>query len=205
MPSALVTHRLTLWISMFALVLSACSAPAPTPAAPQPTTPPAGAAPTTAAPALSGSPIKVGVLDDVTGIGAIEGALMRISVDLVVQQTNASGGINGHPLQVIYADPKGDATQAMQSVTQMAEQGDVDALACGSLRPDCLACQGLAYKLQMVYVAVNVCASDLFSTKSCSKYSFRVYPAGRQTSDPAFTYLVKTFGNKWGIIYPDYA
>jgi branched-chain amino acid transport system substrate-binding protein len=32
-----------------------------------------------------------------------------------------------------------------------------------------------------------------------------VYPAGRQTSDPAVAYEVKTFGSKWGIIYPDYA
>ena len=60
-------------------------------AAPAPTTAPAAAAPT-------GSPIKVGVLDDVTGIGAIEGALMRISIELAVQETNTTGGINGHPL-----------------------------------------------------------------------------------------------------------
>src|SRR5207249_964355 len=82
-----------------------------------------------------GAAIKVGVLDDVTGVGAIEGALMRISVELVVQQTNSSGGINGHPLQVIYADPKGDATQALQSATQLAQQDNVDVLAGGIFSP----------------------------------------------------------------------
>ena len=81
------------------------------------------------------SPIKVGVLDDITGVGAIEGALLRISTDLVVEQTNASGGINGHPLQVIYADPKGDATQALQLGTQLVQQDDVDVLTGGDLQP----------------------------------------------------------------------
>ena len=74
-------------------------------ASPRPLRPAAAAAPPT------GTPIKVGVMDDVTGVGAIEGALMRISTDLVVQRTNASGGINGHPVQVTYVDPKGDATR----------------------------------------------------------------------------------------------
>ena len=200
-----MTQRLAFWLSGFALVLTACTTPSPTPAA-APTTAPAAAGQATTAPAApTGSPIKVGVLDDVTGIGAIEGALMRISVDLVVQQANASGGVNGHPLQVIYADPKGDATQALQSATQLAQQDNVDVLAGGIFSPECLGVQGLAEKLQLAYVAVNGCASDLFTSKSCSKYSFRVYPAGRQTSDPAFTYLVKTYGTKWAIIYPDYA
>jgi branched-chain amino acid transport system substrate-binding protein len=198
-----MAQQISVWLSALAVLLGACTAPAPTPAA-APTQPAAaGQATTVAAPA--GAPIKVGVLDDVTGIGAIEGALMRISVELVVQQTNSTGGINGHPLQVVYADPKGDATQALQLATQLAQQDNVDVLAGGIFSPECLGVQGLAEKLQMVYIAVNGCASDLFTAKSCNKYSFRVYPAGRQTSDPTFEYLVKTFGTKWGIIYPDYA
>src|SRR5437660_1346058 len=98
MPAAFVTHRLAFLTSALVLTLAACTAPASTPPpAAAPTTAPAaaGGAATAAPAAPTGSPIKVGVMDDVTGIGAIEGALLRISVDLVVQQTNASGGING--------------------------------------------------------------------------------------------------------------
>src|SRR5215510_834182 len=191
-----MSHRLVFGLIGLSMALAACNVPSPTPAAAPTSAPAAAGQPATAA-APTGTPVKVGVLDDVTGIGAIEGALMRISVDLVVQQTNASGGVNGHPLQVIYADPKGDATQALQSATQLAQQDNVDVLAGGIFSPECLGVQGLAEKLQLAYVAVNGCASDLFTSKSCSKYSFRVYPAGRQTSDPAFTYLVKTYGTKW--------
>ncbi|HEX8967674.1 MAG TPA: ABC transporter substrate-binding protein, partial [Chloroflexota bacterium] len=163
------------------------------------------AAPAAAAAPPTGTPIKVGVMDDVTGVGAIEGALMRISTDLAVQRTNASGGINGHPLQVVYADPKGDATQAINLATQLAQQDNVDVLAGGLFSPECLGVSTLAAKLQMVYISTNGCASDVLTSKQCDKYTFRVYPVGRQTGDPAIKYEVNTFGKKWGIIYPDYA
>jgi branched-chain amino acid transport system substrate-binding protein len=144
-------------------------------------------------------------MDDVTGVGAIEGALMRVSTDLVVQRTNASGGINGRPLEVIYVDPKGDATQAINLATQLAQQDNVDVLAGGLFSPECLGVSSLAAKLQMVYLPTNGCASDVLTAKSCDKYTFRVYPVGIQTDTPRVKYEVETFGNKWGIIYPDYA
>src|SRR3984893_18255206 len=139
-----------LFLGSIAWVLAACSTPAATP--PAPTSPAAAvsAAPKpSAAVAGSTSPIKVGVMDDVTGVGAIEGALMRISTDLVVQRTNASGGINGHPLEVTYVDPKGDATQAINLATQLAQQDNVDVLAGGLFSPECIGVSGLAAQLPM--------------------------------------------------------
>ena len=144
-------------------------------------------------------------MDDVTGVGAIEGALMRISTDLVVQRTNASGGINGHPLKIEYVDPKGDATQAINLSTQLAQQDNVDVLAGGLFSPECIGVSGLAEKLQLVYVSTNGCASDVLTSKQCNKYTFRVYPVGRQTFDTTTKFEVQNFGTKWGIIYPDYA
>ena len=144
-------------------------------------------------------------MDDVTGVGAIEGALMRISTDLVVQRTNASGGINGHPLQVVYVDPKGDATQALNLATQLAQQDNVDVLAGGLFSPECLGVSGLAAQLKLVYISTNGCASDVLTSKQCDKYTFRVYPVGNQTFGPTTKWEVQNLGTKWGIIYPDYA
>ncbi|HZR98886.1 MAG TPA: ABC transporter substrate-binding protein [Chloroflexota bacterium] len=193
------THLGAAFLVMWGLVLGACAPAAPA-NAPSGAAQPAGQAAQT--PNLS--PIKVGVLDDITGVGAIEGALLRISTDLVVEQTNSSGGINGHPLQVVYADPKGDATQALQLGTQLVQQDDVDVLAGGIFSPECLGLQGLAPKVGLVYVPLNGCANEQFSTQFCNHYSFRVFPAGRQLDDPLVAYEVKNFGKNWAIIYPDY-
>ena len=90
--------------------------------------------------------------------------------------------------------------------TQLAQQDNVDVLAGGLFSPECLGVQSLAAKLQMVYVPLNGCASDVLTTKSCDKYTFRVFPVGRSDERPdGRATEVKTFGTKWGIIYPDYA
>ena len=197
---SLLLHAAVASIVLWVWVVAACAAPTPAGQAPASGSAPAGAS----AAQVSGSPIKVGVLDDITGVGAIEGALMRISTELVVEQTNATGGINGRPLQVVYADPKGDATQALQLGTQLAQQDDVDVLAGGIFSPECLGLQGLAPKLGIVYLPLNGCANEQFSTQSCNRYTFRVFPAGRQIEDPTTAYEVKNFGTNWAIIYPDY-
>ena len=197
--------RVAVWLGGIAWVVAACSSPAATPPPAAGGQPPAATSGAANAAAPTGSPIKIGVMDDITGVGAIEGALMRISTELAVQRANASGGINGHPVQVTYVDPKGDANNALQLATQLAQQDNVDVLAGGLFSPECLGVQSLAAKLQIVYLPLNGCASDQLTVKSCDKYTFRVYPAGRQTSDPAIGYQVKTFGAKWAIIYPDYA
>jgi branched-chain amino acid transport system substrate-binding protein len=192
-------HLAAVSLVVWALIAAACAPAAPSGAASGAAKPAGQAA---QPPTLS--PIKVGVLDDITGVGAIEGALLRISTDLAVEQTNSTGGINGHPIQVIYADPKGDATQALQLATQLVQQDDVDVLAGGIFSPECLGVQGLAAKVGLVYLPLNGCANEQFSTQFCNRYAFRVFPAGRQLDDPLVAYEVKNFGDKWAIIYPDY-
>jgi ABC-type branched-subunit amino acid transport system substrate-binding protein len=153
----------------------------------------------------SASPIKIGVLDDVTGPVAIEGALMRINTDLVVDQINSPGGINGRPVEAVYVDPKGDPTQAVQLATQLAQQDNVDVLTGAILSSECTAVQALAPQFGIVYMASSGCATDTYSTQSCNKYSFRLTPGGKQLIDAATQAEVKLFGTHWGIIYADYA
>ncbi|HUZ78228.1 MAG TPA: ABC transporter substrate-binding protein, partial [Chloroflexota bacterium] len=91
--------------------------------------------------AATGTPIKIGVLDDLTGGGSIEGAEQKINVDLAVAQINAAGGINGHPLATTIVDSKGDAATAAQMATQLAQQDKVDVLVGGVYSAECLGVQ----------------------------------------------------------------
>src|SRR5690242_3800552 len=138
------------------LLVAGCStshAPAPTS---QPTS---SASMASSGTDLTGSPIKIGVLDDLTGTGAIEGSLLHIGVDMVVDQINSTGGINGHPVQTEFVDPRADATQSIQLATQLVQQDNVDLLVGGGFSPECLAVQDLAQKLQVVYVPADACAT----------------------------------------------
>ena len=200
-------------LGALACMLAGCAAPPSQPPASSTSASPTTASLTSASPTSASStgapagasPIKLGVLDDVTGPSANQGVLMRIDVDLVADEINSSGGINGHPLQVVYADPRNDPAQAVQLATQLVQQDGVDVLAGTILSPECQGVSALAAKLQIVYLPLLACATDQLTAKDCSRYTFRVYPVGNQTADPAAQYEVQHVGPNWGMIYPDYA
>jgi ABC-type branched-subunit amino acid transport system substrate-binding protein len=181
---------------------TACSSTPPA----APTTPPKPAAPTAAVAApASGTPIKLGVLADISPAFANQGAMMRIMTDYAVSRINAEGGINGRPLQALYVDPKGDPGQVVQLATQLVQQDNVDVLVGAVSSAECLAVQGLASKLQIVYMTSTGCATDDLTAKSCDKYTFRPGLSGAQNSDPLAALLVKAYGPNWAILYQDYA
>jgi branched-chain amino acid transport system substrate-binding protein len=153
----------------------------------------------------TGTPIKLGVLADISAAFANQGSMMRIMTEYAVQRINAEGGINGRPLQVLYADPKGDPNQAVQFASQFIQQDNVDVVIGAVSSAECLAVQDLVAKVQTVYVTSTGCASDELTSKFCNKYTFRTGPQGIQTSDPLAAYLVKNYGPNWSIIYQDYA
>jgi len=152
--------------------------------------------------AATGTPIKIGVLDDLTGGGSIEGAEQKINVDLAVAQINAAGGINGHPLATTIVDSKGDAATAAQMATQLAQQDKVDVLVGGVYSAECLGVQKEISTLGIVYMPLNACANEPFTSTACNNLTFRVFPVGKQTIDPGIGYLVKSYGKKWAIMVP---
>jgi ABC-type branched-subunit amino acid transport system substrate-binding protein len=153
----------------------------------------------------NGSPITIGVLDDQAPLTAVEGAEMRVNTDLAVAQINSSGGIHGHKVNVVYADPQADPTKAVALAQQLVQQNNVDVLVGAVLSSECLGVETLAARLQTVYVSSTGCAAEAFTSAQCNQYSFRTTPQGRQVNIPLSQYIVDTYGKNWAIIYPDYA
>jgi ABC-type branched-subunit amino acid transport system substrate-binding protein len=212
-----IAHALPVLLT--AALLGACSAPAAAPAptsaaatappaaitAPAAATAPAATGAAASAGQPTGTPIKIGYLADANGTSAPIAAGMHLGTDLAVEQLNAAGGINGHPVQVTYVDPQSDPTQASQMATQLVQTDKVDVLMGAVLSSECLVVQQLALKLQVVYLPTFGCAAEEFSTQSCNRYSFRFEPVGSQQLAPLVDYIVKTYGTKFAMTYSDYA
>ncbi len=160
---------------------------------------------TTTSQEATGSPITIGVLADQAPSTAVEGAEMRVNTDLAVAQINASGGIHGHKVSTVYADPQGDPSKAVTLAQQLVQQNNVDVLVGAVLSSECLGVENLVARLQVVYVSSTGCAAEAFTSQQCNQYSFRITPQGRQVNIPLSSYIVNTYGKKWAIIYPDYA
>ena len=130
---------------------------------------------------------------------------MRVNTDLAIARINASGGIHGHKLEAVYADPKAMPDEAVTLAQQLVQQQNVDVLVGGVLSSECLGVENLVARLQVVYVASTGCAAEAFTAMQCNQYSFRTTPQGRQVNIPLSSYIVSSYGKKWSFIYPDYA
>ncbi|WP_297048831.1 branched-chain amino acid ABC transporter substrate-binding protein [uncultured Desulfovibrio sp.] len=77
-----------------------------------------------ARPALSGE-IKVGLMCPLTGKWASEGQDMKNIVSLLVDETNARGGINGDTVRLVVEDDAGDPRTAALAAQKLASAGVV--------------------------------------------------------------------------------
>jgi len=71
---------------------------------------------------------KVGAVFDTTGPNSPLGVPEKQVVEMMVEQINDNGGIDGHELEVIVYDTGGDETQCVTLVTRLIEQDNVLAI-----------------------------------------------------------------------------
>ena len=73
-------------------------------------------------------PYKVGLIMELTGGMAAGGAECRDGVVIEIERINASGGINGHPVELATGDTGSEATKAVTATTKLTRQDKVLAL-----------------------------------------------------------------------------
>jgi len=73
-------------------------------------------------------PYKVGAVLDVTGKAAWLGEPEKKTVEMVVRQVNAAGGINGHPLMVIVEDNASEEATAVIAMKKLVDSDKVCAV-----------------------------------------------------------------------------
>lgn len=66
--------------------------------------------------------IKIGVQGPMTGDMAYEGTGFKKAISLLVDQTNAAGGINGQKVEVFYEDDKADPTESTLVANRLVSQ-----------------------------------------------------------------------------------
>lgn len=78
--------------------------------------------------ALTGDPIKVGMIGSFTGPLAASTATMRDGIEVWAKWVNAHDGVNGHPVDVIVEDDKADPALALQKAKKLVEEDEVVAI-----------------------------------------------------------------------------
>jgi len=82
---------------------------------------------------FAAEPYKVGAVFSVTGRASFLGDPEKKTALMIQEQINKTGGINGHPLELIVYDDEGDATKCALAVRKMITQDKVCAIIGPSL------------------------------------------------------------------------
>jgi branched-chain amino acid transport system substrate-binding protein len=113
---------------------------------------------------------KIGGIFAITGRASFLGEPERNSMELLAEQINAQGGVDGHPIELVIYDTEGDATKAVLNTNKLIEKDNVLAIVGPSLSGTTLAVVPIAEKAQVPLVS---CAASVKITTPVKKWVFK--------------------------------
>jgi branched-chain amino acid transport system substrate-binding protein len=99
------------------------------------------------------TPYKVGGIFAVTGPASFLGDPEKKSMEMVVEQINAAGGIDGHMLEAVIYDTEGDPSKAVMGANKLINKDNVIAIIGPSLTPTTLAVMPLVQKTKIPFIS----------------------------------------------------
>jgi branched-chain amino acid transport system substrate-binding protein len=131
---------------------------------------------------------KVGALFATTGAGANLGQPEIDTVNMMVDQINAAGGINGHPLQVVFYDTESDTTRCVTLATKLIEQDNVLAIIGPTTSGESL---GIIDTVTTAEVPNVSCAANIGIVTPVSEryWVFKTPQADQQVADEIMNYM----------------
>ena len=134
-----------------------------------------------------GKEIKIGAILTLTGDAAKYGENVKKGIELALQETNASGGIKGKILKVLYEDSKADPKVAVSAFQKLVTIDKVQIILGPMSSSEVLAVSPLAEKMKIIiftptasapsitnagdYIFRNV-TSDVFEGEALSLFTF---------------------------------
>ena len=133
------------------------------------------------------APMKVGVIIPLSGLTAQIGEKVKAGYQLAEQEINAAGGVNGDPIQFIFADHQGKPDIGAREAERLIEQESVVALSGSYESGVTLAVAQVAERRKVPYLVPYSAANRI--TESGLKYTFRTRPPSRLWVDAMYKFL----------------
>src|ERR1700723_4619511 len=146
---------------------------------------------------------KIGSEQPLSGPGAAGGKTAVVGLQMAADRINASGGINGRPIELVIADDESSPAVARQKTAKMVQEDNIDIHVGGFLSNICLACMPVWEDAKIVNM-ISVCLDTTLTTTKCNRYSFRPYDFAPAQA-VAFAPTLAKMGKKWHIAYADYS
>src|ERR1700736_2067526 len=147
--------------------------------------------------------IKIGSEQPLSGAGAAGGKTAVVGLQMAADRINASGGINGRPIELVISDDESSPAVARQKTAKMVQEDNIDIHVGGFLSNICIACMPVWNDAKIINM-ISVCLDTTLTTSACNRYSFRVHDYAPAQA-VAFGPLLAKMGKKWHLAFADYS
>ncbi len=149
--------------------------------------------------AMAADPIKVGLLEDVSGDLGLFGKPKLNGSQLAVEEINKAGGIMGRPIELIHLDPQGDNARYQEFARRLTSKDKVDVLIGGITSASREAIRPIMDRTDTLYIYTNqyeggVCDAGMISNGAIPEQQFSTL----------IPYMIATYGKKVYTIAADY-
>jgi branched-chain amino acid transport system substrate-binding protein len=135
------------------------------------------------APARAAAPIKVGAILAVTGPASNLGAPEARTLELLVEQQNARGGINGRPVQLLLRDTGSLPEKAVSFAKQLIDEEEVVAIIGPTTSGETMQVKAIAEQGKTLLLS---CAAAEVIVNPLARWVFKVAPKDADAVDLIF-------------------
>lgn len=139
-----------------------------------------------AASVFAAEPLRIGALFAVTGPASFLGEPERNTLEMLVKDANAKGGIKGHKLELIVYDTQGDATKAVQLATKLIKNDKVSVIIGPSTTGETMAVIPVAEKEKIPLIS---CAAGIKITDPVKRYVFKTPANDHIAAEKIFNFM----------------
>ena len=108
-------------------------------------------------------PFKVGSEQPLSGAGAAGGKTAVVGLQMAADRINASGGINGRPIELVISDDESSPAVARQKTAKMVQEDNIDIHVGGFLSNICIACMPVWEDAKILNM-ISVCLDTTLTT-----------------------------------------
>jgi branched-chain amino acid transport system substrate-binding protein len=148
-------------------------------------------------PAFAEDTIRVGAIFAVTGPAATLGLPEARTLQMVVDDANASGGILGKRIELIIKDSQGNAEKAVSFAKQLVEESQVLAIIGPTTSGESMALKGYADQNEQILIS---CAAAATIVNPVAKWVFKTPQMDSFAAQAIFTTMKKLGISRIGVV-----
>lgn len=148
-------------------------------------------------------PIKIGLIDAFSGAAAAITKPSLIGWQMVIDEFNGKGGLDGRKMELVVRDDKFKPDEALSHARELVLKEGCQFLAGTTSSPSCLAVSEFAKTKKMIFM-VHIARSHRITGEKGHKYVFAGCPNAAIEGLAGGEYAAKKPHKKWYIIGEDY-